>query len=108
MGFVVHADGIVKPIGRPSSRLRFSFPLKGLLAAFVLLVAVKAYAMWVIGVDIYALEVATMLQGSSFERLAATLVMPDALTLWVVDRYDDAYAFVQGGLAATATGEAEG
>jgi len=106
MGFVVHPDGVVKPIGRPSSRLRFTFPLKGIVVSFVLLVAVKAYAMWALGVDIYALEVGSMLEGSSFERVAAAIAMPDALTLWVVDRYDDAYAFIQGGLAATAGAEA--
>ena len=105
MGFVVHADGVVKPLGRPSSRLRLTFPLKALLTAIILAVAVKGYAMWAIGADLYVLQVATMLEGSNFERVGLQVLMPDVLSLWAVDRYDDIYAFVQGGMAATATPE---
>jgi hypothetical protein len=29
------------------------------------------------------------------------VLMPDALSLWLVERYEDAYIFVQAGLAAS-------
>lgn len=104
MGFIVHSDGVVTAIGRPSSRLRFGFPLKGLLLAFIAAVLVKGYVMWVLGTDVYAHEVANLLEGSSFERIAAHLMMPDVLTLWVVDRLDDAHTFIQAGFAAGESG----
>ncbi len=100
MGFVVHSDGVVTALGQPSSRLRFGFPLKGLLLAFILAVLVKGYVMWALGIDVYTLEVASLLEGSNFERVAGHLMMPDAMTVWVVDRYDAIYAFIQAGLAA--------
>ena len=100
MGFVVHADGVVTAIGQPSSRLRFGFPLKGLLIALFIAVAVKAYLMWFIGTDVYALQVQTLLAGSGFERAVAMVLMPDVLTAWAADRYEDIYVFIQAGLAA--------
>ena len=103
MGFVVHPDGVVSPIGKPSSRLRFGFPLKGLLLGFAIAVAVKAYLMWFLGTDIYALEVQSLLSGTAFEQAAAIVLMPDALSAWVVEKYDVAYAFIQAGLAASAS-----
>lgn len=103
MGFVVHPDGVVSSIGNPSSRLRFGFPLKGVLLGFVVAVAVKAYLMWFLGTDLYALEVQSLLSGTAFEQAAAMVLMPDALSAWVVERYDVVYAFVQAGLAAGAS-----
>ncbi|GAB5448787.1 hypothetical protein [Gymnodinialimonas sp.] len=100
MGFVVHPDGVVAPIGKPSSRLRFGFPLKGVLLGLMIAVAVKAYLMWFLGTDVYALEVQTLVTGAAFEQAAAMILMPDALSAWVVERYEDIYAFVQAGLAA--------
>lgn len=100
MGFVVHADGIVTPIHPRSSRLRFSFPLKGLLLGLMIVVAVKAYVMWVVGMDIYALEVQSLLAGTPFETSAGIILMPDAITVWAVERYDAIYAFIQAGMAA--------
>ena len=100
MGFVVHADGVVTAIGQPSSRLRFGFPLKGLLLGLVAAVAVKSYLMWFLGTDIYTLEVQTLLAGSSFERLAAMVLMPDAVTLSGVERFEDINVFIQAGMAA--------
>lgn len=104
MGFVVHPDGVVTAIGRPSSRLRFGFPLKGLLLALIVAVAVKGYMMWFLGVDVYELQVASLFEGSAFERLAGFVLAPDRLTLWVVERYEDIYAFVEAGVAATSEG----
>ncbi|MBY4895003.1 hypothetical protein KUL25_19770 [Rhodobacteraceae bacterium N5(2021)] len=100
MGFVVHPDGIVAPIGKPSSRLRFGFPLKGVLAGFAIAVAVKAYLIWFLGADIYALEVQALLNGAPFEQIAAMVLMPDALSAWLVERYDAINIFIQAGLAA--------
>lgn len=102
MGFVVHPDGVVTAIGRPSTRLRFGFPLKGLLLALVIAVAVKAYLMWFLGTDIYTLEVETLLNGSSFEQAAGLVLMPDALTSWMAARYEDIAIFIQAGIAAQA------
>ncbi len=104
MGFVVHPDGVVTAIGGSSSRLRFGFPLKGLLTALFIAVLVKAYLMWFLGTDVYTLEVQSLLSGSAFERLAAIVLMPDVLTEWVVERYADIYVFVQAGFAATTPG----
>lgn len=101
MGFVVHADGVVSPIGKPSSRLRFGFPLKGLFLGLFVAVAIKAYLMWVLGADVYALQVETLLSGAAFEQVAGLILMPDELTIWMGERYDQIYAFIQGGLAAT-------
>lgn len=100
MGFVVHPDGVVSPIGKPSSRLRFGFPLKGVLMGLVIAVTVKAYLMWFLGTDVYTLEVQTLLSGAAFEQAAAMVLMPDALSAWVVGQYDAIYAFIQAGLAA--------
>lgn len=100
MGFVVHPDGVVTALGRPSSRLRFGFPLKGLIIAFVIAVGVKAYLMWALGTDVYEVQVAALLEGSNFEQVAGQILMPDALTHWVVERYEDIYAFIEAGMAA--------
>ncbi|WP_224813838.1 hypothetical protein [Hasllibacter sp. MH4015] len=100
MGFVVHADGVVTAIGRPSSRLRFGFPLKGLLIALTLAVLVKAYLIWFLGVDLYALEVTSLIEGAGYERIAGQIMLPDPISLWMVDRYDAIYAFIQAGMAA--------
>lgn len=102
MGFVVHPDGMTTPIGRPSSRLRFGFPLKGMLAGLAIAVAVKAYLMWFLGNDVYTLEVQTLLSGAAFEQAAAMVLMPDVLSAWVVERYREIYVFVQAGLAELA------
>lgn len=103
MGFVVHPDGVVSSIGNPPSRLRFGFPLKGVLLGLIVAVAVKAYLMWFLGTDVYVLEVQSLLSGTAFEQAAAMVLMPDVLSAWVVERYDDVYAFVQAGLAAGAS-----
>lgn len=100
MGFVVHADGVVTALGRPQSRLSFGFPLRGLLLGFALAVAVKAYLIWFLGIDVYTLQVEALLSGSSFEQVAGMVLMPDALSIWVGDRYDDAFAFIRAGMAA--------
>lgn len=71
------------------------------MSALFIAVAVKAYLIWFLGTDIYTLEVQRLLAGSAFERLAAMVLMPDALTSWFVEQYQNIYLFVQAGFAAT-------
>mmetsp|Transcript_3655 Transcript_3655/g.6731 ORF Transcript_3655/g.6731 Transcript_3655/m.6731 type:complete len:130 (+) Transcript_3655:291-680(+) len=101
MGFVIHPDGVVTPIGRSSSRLRFGFPLRGLILGLVAAIAVKSYLIWALGIEIYSLNIQSLLSGTAFEQIAAMVLMPDALSQWVVERYDAIYAFMQAGLAAS-------
>jgi hypothetical protein len=83
--FVLQSDGLLVPKQR---RLRFGFPFRGLFAAFVIAIAVKAYLIWFLGIDLYRAEVLELLSGSSFEQVAARIMMPDQLTMWVVGVYD--------------------
>lgn len=84
-GLVLRSNGLrVAQHGR----LRFRFPLRGLLVAFVISVAVKAYLVWVLGTDRYSLEVLRLLNGTRAEQAAAHILMPDRITLWVVTFYD--------------------
>lgn len=99
MGFVIHPDGVVTAIGDPASRLRFGFPLKGLLLALVIAVAVKAYLMWFLGTDIYALQVQSLLSGTAFDQTAGIILMPDTLSTWTMDRINDVYIAFQTRLA---------
>jgi hypothetical protein len=101
MGFVIHPDGIVTPIRQSPSRLRFGFPLRGLILGLIAALAVKSYLMWALGIEIYTLEMRSLLSGTAFEQIAAMVLMPDALSLWLVERYEDVYIFVQAGLAAS-------
>ncbi|NKX44157.1 hypothetical protein [Roseicyclus persicicus] len=87
--------------------LRFRFPFRGLLAAFVIAVAVKAYLIWFLGLDLYQAEVTELLNGTSFQQAAARILMPDQMTMWVVDRYDWIAEQVTTWRATLATG-AEG
>ncbi|ABD53879.1 hypothetical protein Jann_0962 [Jannaschia sp. CCS1] len=95
MGFVVHPDGVVTAIGDPASRLRFGFPLKGLLIALVIAVAVKAYLMWFLGTDLYTLQVQSLLSGTAFEQTAGMILMPDTLSAWTMARIDEIYIAFQ-------------
>lgn len=101
MGFVIHPDGIVTPIRNRSSRLRFAFPLKGLITALIVVVAVKAYIMWVLGTEAYVFEIEKLLAGAAYEQVAAMILLPDALSLWVVEQYNAIYAFMQAGFASS-------
>jgi hypothetical protein len=83
--FILHSNGVLVPKTR---RLRFGFPLKGLLVAFAICVAIKAYLIWFLGLDLYEAEVLALLSGTSFEQAAAKIMMPDTLTMWVVDGYE--------------------
>ena len=61
--FVLQSNGLLVPKQR---RLRFGFPLKGLILAFVIAVMVKAYLIWFLGLELYQLEMLRLLSGSRF------------------------------------------
>lgn len=98
-GFVVHADGVVTATRPHSDRLRFGFPLRGLVLSMVLVVAVKAYLVWALGLDVYTAELARLLAGSSFERAAGYILAVDTVTIWVSERYQQGLEIVQAALA---------
>lgn len=83
--FVLQSNGLLVP---KQKRLRFGFPLRGLIMALVIAVAVKAYLVWFLGVEVYSAEVVAMLNGTSFQQAAGRVLMPDDLTMWAVGGYD--------------------
>lgn len=83
--FVLQSNGLLVPKQR---RLRFGFPLRGLIMAYVIAVAVKAYLIWFLGVEVYRAEVIQLLSGTNFQQAAGHILMPDQVTLWVADQYD--------------------
>ena len=83
--FVLQSNGLLVP---KQKRLRFGFPLRGLMMAFVIAVAVKAYLVWFLGIEIYSAEVLALLNGTSYQQVAGRILMPDDLTMWVVGGYD--------------------
>jgi len=83
--FVLSSNGVLTPKTR---RLRFGFPLKGLILSFIIAIAVKAYLVWFLGLDVYQAEITELLNGTQFEQAAARVLMPDQLTMWVVGQYD--------------------
>ena len=91
---VVHPDGFVQPIVVPSKRLRFGFPIKGVIFACLVAILVKAYLIWTLGDQVYADAVAQLLAGNQLERAAGLILAPDALTLRVVDGYQHVYRFL--------------
>lgn len=83
--FILQSNGLIVP---KQKRLRFGFPLRGLIMAFVIAVAVKAYLIWFLGTEVYSAEIVSLLNGTSFQQAAAHILMPDRVTLWVVGLYD--------------------
>lgn len=83
--FVLQSNGLLVP---KQKRLRFGFPLRGLIMSFVIAVAVKAYLMWFLGTEVYSAEVLGLLNGTTYQQAAAHILMPDQLTLRVVGLYD--------------------
>lgn len=88
---VVHADGVVTRRRATDDRLRFGFPLKGVLIAATLVVVVKAYLIWFVGPDAYSSMIAGLEAGSNFEQLAAQVLLPDYLSDRLVHVYDVIY-----------------
>jgi hypothetical protein len=104
-GIVVHPDGFVQTMTAPRPRrLRFGFPIKGVIFASVLAVLVKAYLIWTLGDDVYGAAVAQLLSGSQFERAAGLILAPDAVSLWIVDAYQQIYRFIVSVATALETG----
>jgi hypothetical protein len=93
-GVVVHPDGFVQTITAKPRRLRFGFPIKGVIFASVLAVLVKGYLIWTLGDDVYGAAVAQLLGGNQFERAAGLILAPDAISLWIVDAYQQIYRFI--------------
>ena len=89
--FVLQSNCLLVPKQR---RLRFGFPLKGLILAFVIAVMVKAYLIWFLGLELYQLEMLRLLSGSRFEQAAARILMPDQLTMWMVSQYDWIWGYI--------------
>lgn len=83
--FLLQSNGLLVP---KQKRLRFGFPLRGLIMAFVICVAVKAYLIWFLGTEVYSAEIIGLLNGTRFQQAAAHILMPDRATLWVVGLYD--------------------
>lgn len=84
---MVRPDGLIVPRD-PQPRLRFVFPLKGLIIAFCAAVAVKAYLIWFLGGDTYSVAVMSLLNGSPLERVAGQILAPDGVSLWLVGKYE--------------------
>lgn len=103
-GIVVHPDGFVQTMTPRPRRLRFGFPLKGVIFASVVAVLVKAYLIWTLGDDVYGAAVSQLLGGSQFERAAGLVLAPDALSLWIVDAYQQIYRFIVSVATALETG----
>lgn len=82
--FTVRADGLVVPKTR--SRLRFHFPWRAMLAGFVTIVMVKGFLLFYLGTEGYQVRMEQMLAGSEYQEAAATILMPDAVSLWTADR----------------------
>lgn len=94
--YVLRPDGLMVSRQR---HLRFSFPLRGLILAFVITIAVKAYLIWFLGLELYEAEVLELLSGTRLEQAAARILMPDQLSMWVVGVYDWIATLVSGGPA---------
>lgn len=90
--FVHRGDGLLVP--RTRRLLRFSFPLKGLIIAFIVSIAVKSYLIWILGADLYQAEVTRLLSGASFEQVAGQILMPDSVSMWVVSRFEWIYQYI--------------
>jgi hypothetical protein len=103
-GVVVHPDGFVQTITARPRRLRFGFPLKGVIFASVVAILVKGYLIWTLGDDVYGAAVAQLLGGSQFERAAGLILAPDAVSLWIVDAYQQIYRFIVSVATALETG----
>ncbi|MDG4648212.1 hypothetical protein P6F26_07130 [Roseibacterium sp. SDUM158017] len=97
---VVHPDGFARPFATRSRRLRFGFPIKGLILATVVTILVKAYLIWTLGDDVYGAAVSQLLAGNQFERAAGLVLAPDQVSVLVVDLFQYVYRLL--GVVATA------
>ena len=85
---IIHGDGVVVVRRKPAhQRLRFGFPLKGLLIATALVMLVKAFLIWALGDATYTRIVDTLLDGPRLAQAAGHVLAPDRATLILVDAY---------------------
>lgn len=82
--FLMRSDGLLVPKTR--SRLRFYFPFRAVFAGFVAVMVVKGFLLFYLGEEGYVARMDAMLVGSAYEELAATLLMPDPVSLWTAER----------------------
>jgi hypothetical protein len=101
---VIHADGVAQPTSKRPRRLRFGFPIKGVLLSALAAVCVKGYLIWTLGDDVYGLAVAELLAGNQLERAAGLILLPDALSNAVVDLYQYVYRVLMSVATALETG----
>lgn len=90
--FILRDDGLLVPRTRGS--MRFGFPFKGLILSFILAVLVKAYLIWFLGAELYQAEVLELLSGTTLERAAGHVLLPDGLSMWVVTQYEWIAAYI--------------
>jgi hypothetical protein len=95
---------LFKPSQHRPRRLRFGFPIKGVIFASILAILVKGYLIWTLGDDVYGAAVAQLLSGNQFERAAGLILAPDAVSLWIVDAYQQIYRFIVSVATALETG----
>lgn len=91
-GFVIRPDGLAVPKTR--SRLRFYFPFRALIAGFVTIVFVKGFMIYYLGVEGYESRLATLIEGSAYQELAARLLAPDPVSSWTAARIADLVALL--------------
>lgn len=78
---IVHADGVVTRGRGLDERLRFGFPLRGVIVGALVVLLVKAFLIWVLGPAQYDQIVGGLFEGSRFEQVAAHVLAADAWSL---------------------------
>ena len=78
--FLVREDGLAIP--KPRSRFRFYFPFKAVLASVLAVLLTKAFLITYFGEDAYIARMDALVAGSVYQEAAATLLMPDRVSLW--------------------------
>jgi hypothetical protein len=101
---LTHPDGVVQARSSRPRRLRFGFPVKGVLLSCAVAVLVKGYLIWTLGDDVYGLAVAELLAGNRLERAAGLILLPDTLSNAVVDLYQYIYRVLVSVATALETG----
>ena len=83
--YSIRADGLVVPKRR--SRLRFRFPLRALISGFLCAIFLKGFLIYQLGEASYTARIDTMLAGTTYEQMAAQILMPESVSLWVADQF---------------------
>jgi len=72
-------------VAHPRSRLA-SFPIRGIVILVAATFLLKVGLFLSLGRDAYAEKIAQFAQGTSFDRIVASAMQPDGVTLWIADR----------------------